>query len=343
MGKIVNSNQIDKRFNYGICDVAENYNFYFQYLLSKLHSMFVWHNLPETIDVDSLNNQLFLNGMTCFTKFNDKLYCLEGNVGGKPNEYYYPTTFTIANPILGSKQATILGDNQDSVMMYNSRTDKQTMWLPSGGGLFQLIKQTATLLADNIVSISTAQINSRIQAVFTAESQAQANTAEMIIKDLYAGKPYRTVPGDELEKFTVQGINNTAMPNIIAQLVELQQFIIGQFYQNIGIKFNSTNKKERLITDEINFQDDFLAVNLYTMLESRKEAVEKINELFGTDISVELSEILQPVIEDAVQKTEDKEDETPEESNQDNNSDENVQEDSEDKETEKEGDSDEED
>ena len=160
-------------------------------------------------------------------------------------------------------------------MMYNSRTDKQTMWLPSGGGLFQLIKQTATLLADNIVSISTAQINSRIQAVFTAESQAQANTAEMIIKDLYAGKPYRTVPGDELEKFTVQGINNTAMPNIIAQLVELQQFIIGQFYQNIGIKFNSTNKKERLITDEINFQDDFLAVNLYTMLESRKEAVER--------------------------------------------------------------------
>ena len=333
MGKKVNSNQIDKRFNYGICDVAENYNFYFQYLLSKLHSMFVWHNLPETIDVDSLNNQLFLNGMTCFTKFNDKLYCLEGNVGGKPNEYYYPTTFTIANPILGSKQAIILGDNQDSVMMYNSRTDKQTMWLPSGGGLFQLIKQTATLLADNIVSISTAQINSRIQAVFTAESQAQANTAEMIIKDLYAGKPYRTVPGDELEKFTVQGINNTAMPNIIAQLVELQQFIIGQFYQNIGIKFNSTNKKERLITDEINFQDDFLAVNLYTMLESRKEAVEKINELFGTDISVELSEILQPVIED-------KKDETPEESNQDNNSDENDQED---KETEKEGDSDEED
>ena len=335
MGKIVNSNQIDKRFNYGICDVAANYKFYFQYLLSKLHSMFVWHNLPETIDVDSLNNQLFLNGMTCFTKFNDKLYCLEGNVGGKSNEYYYPTTFTISNPILGSKQATILGANQDSVMMYNSRTDKQTMWLPSGGGLFQLIKQTATLLADNIVSISTAQINSRIQAVFTAESQAQANTAEMIIKDLYAGKPYRTVPGDELEKFTVQGINNTAMPNIIAQLVELQQFIIGQFYQNIGIKFNSTNKKERLITDEINFQDDFLAVNLYTMLESRKEAVEKINELFGTDISVELSEILQPVIENAVQETEEKE-----ESNQDNNSDENVQEENE---TEKEADSDEED
>ena len=164
----------------------------------------------------------------------------------------------------------------------------------------------------------------------------------MIIKDLYAGKPYRTVPGDELEKFTVQGINNTAMPNIIAQLVELQQFIIGQFYQNIGIKFNSTNKKERLITDEINFQDDFLAVNLYTMLESRKEAVEKINELFGTDISVELSEILQPVIDDAVQEPENK-NETPEESNQDNNSDEDVQEDSEDKETEKEGDSDEED
>ena len=113
-----------------------------------------------------------------------------------------------------------------------------------------------------------------------------------VIKDMYMGKPYRVVTEDELEKVTIQKVDNASSATIIAQLVELQQYIIGQFYMAIGIKYNQINKKERLITDEINFQDQFLEVNIDVMLKARQEACEKINEMFGTDISVEINPIL---------------------------------------------------
>lgn len=282
------------RYNFGVCDVEENYKFYFSYLLSKLHELFIWENVPSTIDIDSLNNQLFINGSTCITQFDSKLYACIGNVGGKQNEYYYPTNYNIANPILGNKIAVISGENQDSVMIYNTRTDKTAVWCLNSSGLFTLIKQTATLLADNIVSISSAQINTRVQSVYTAESEAQARSGEKVLKDLYSGKPYRIITEDELEKLTVHN-NNANNTSLISQLIELQQNIIANFYMNIGIKYNGINKKERLITDEINFQDDFLKVNLYTMLDSRVKACEEINNLFGTNISVRLNPILIPM------------------------------------------------
>ena len=61
---------------------------------------------------------------------------------------------------------------------------------------------------------------------------------------------------------------------------------------NIGIKYNSVNKKERLITDEINFQEQFLDVNINSMLESRLAACEEINKLFGYSMSCDINPIL---------------------------------------------------
>jgi hypothetical protein len=61
-------------------------------------------------------------------------------------------------------------------------------------------------------------------------------------------------------------------------------------------------KKERLITDEINSQEDYLCISLDVMEKSRKEAVKQINEMFGTDIRVKINPILA-----AEDKTEDKE------------------------------------
>lgn len=286
------NNECELKDSFGICNVVENYNFYFSYLLSKLNNIFIWENLPDTINELALNTQLFINGYTCFTQFNNNLYSLNGNLGGKPDEYYLPTEFIIANPILGSKQAIISGQKADSVMMYNADVDKLSYCLPSGHGLYQLIKQTATLLADNIVSISCAQINSRVQAVHSAESEAVAKTAEKVIKDMYMGKPYKVVTDDETEKFTVQTTDGRAGAEIISQLIELQQYILGQFYMSIGVKFNSINKKERLITDEINFQDQYLNINIDTMLKSRLEACEEINKMFGTNIVCKINPIL---------------------------------------------------
>lgn len=274
------------RFKYNICDVQENFNFYFKWLLSKLCSCFVLKNLPETINAAYCKSHLLLDGNICITDFGDKLYACVGALGGEPDEYYVPTIYTIANPILGSKMVKI---GQDGIVVYNTAID-QHQWFDHG--LYQLVKQTATLLADNIVSINCAQINTRVETVFTAESDAQALAGEIVLKKLYSGQPYQVVRSDIVEKMQVNPIATAATSNKIRELVELHNYIRANFFQSIGIKSNDVMKKERLITDEIEQQNDYLAISILDIITSWQKGFDKVNELYGTDIQVELNPVL---------------------------------------------------
>ena len=100
-----------------------------------------------------------------------------------------------------------------------------------------------------------------------------------------------------IDKIKVNPI--TANPGAnITELVELHQYIIANYYNNIGIKTNYQMKKERLITDEINSLNDFLAVSLDSMLSARTAAIDKVNKMFGTNIKVKLKDYLEVFIED---------------------------------------------
>lgn len=252
-----------------------------------------------------MNNGLFLDGYITFLEKEGKLYAINTGLGGKPNEYYEPTQAILANPVLGSQTYTI---DKDCIVMWNTLNDKEA--ITGVRGLEPLIHSTATLLTDNIVSINCAQINTRIQALVVADSSATRNSAEAVMKELYSGQPYRVLEESLIESIKVNPITANPAANI-TELVELQQYIIANFYNNIGIKTNYQMKKERMITDEINSLNDFLAVSLDTMLNSRLEAVKKINEKFGTSIKVSLKPYLEVFIEnegeDSTESTDTKE------------------------------------
>jgi hypothetical protein len=159
-------------------------------------------------------------------------------------------------------------------------------------GLYELINQTATLLADNIISISCAQINSRITAIITAESGAQQTAAETTMKQMYAGRPYQVLQSDLVEKIMVNPINTAAVGNNLTELVELHNYIIGNFFQSIGIKSNNIRKKAHVLNEEIDSQNEFLKVSIMEMLTSWQKGFDKVNELYGTDIKVTLNPAL---------------------------------------------------
>ena len=287
----------------GVCDFKSNYDFYFKWLCNKVMSCFIIkdrsNGKTETINWNYFKMNLLLDGQICITDFGDNLYACIGNRGGKPNEYYIPTIFTIANPVLGSKQVDI---DVNGVVFYNTDID---MFTYTGnceifsGGLYDLISQTATLLADNIISINCNQINSRITAFFTAESEAQAIAGEVILKKMYAGKPYQILRSDLIEKLNVNPINSSASGNI-TQLVELHNYIIANFFQSIGVKSNNVMKRERLINSEIDSQNDYLKVSLLEILTSWQKGFDKLNEIYGTDISVNLNPaLLDELLEDS--------------------------------------------
>lgn len=281
----------------GVCDFRQNYDFYFKWLTNKVMSCFIISDDDQSertssIDWDYVKMNLILNGEICITDFNGKLYGCIGARGGTPNEYYVPTQFIIANPVLGSKQVKI---DVDGVVIYNTKIDK---YMYTGAtaifatGLYDLIEQTATLLADNIISINCSQINARITTFFTADSEAQAAAGELILKRMYAGKPYAILKNDLLEKINVNPVNTQAAGQNITELVELHNYIIANFFQSIGIKSNNVMKRERLIRDEIESQDDFLQVSILEILSSWQEGLDKVNEMYGTKFSVKLNPVL---------------------------------------------------
>lgn len=276
----------------GVCDFKENYDFFFKWLLNKVASCFVIENVPETINTTYLKTNLILDGSICITDFGDKLYACIGSVGSAPNEYYIPRKFIIANPVLGSKTVTFLpedGNRANGVVITNTDIDSLFSFEV---GLYELINQTATLLADNIISISCAQINSRITAIITAESGAQQTAAETTMKQMYAGRPYQVLQSDLVEKIMVNPINTSAVGNNLTELVELHNYIIGNFFQSIGIKSNNIRKKAHVLNEEIDSQNEFLKVSIMEMLSSWQKGFDKVNELYGTDIKVTLNPAL---------------------------------------------------
>ena len=278
----------------GVCDVQRNFTTYFNLLTNKVASMFIWQNLPETIDQRYLELSLLLGGKVCWFKDNDKLYCLSGNIGGPPNVYYEPTEFIIANPVLGSKQLKVRNldgsssvENLDGILMANSDVDYESTAVK--GGLYSLIYQTAGLLADNISSLNISQLNSRISILYTADSEAQARAGELILREVYNGKPYKILEQDVVEKINVNPVASAGQNNSMMSLIEAHQYILAQFFQEIGISANYNMKRERLNTAEVEMNNGALDVNIFSMLKNRQEAVALINEKFGTNISVDLN------------------------------------------------------
>ena len=281
----------------GVCDFRANYDFYFKWLTNKVMSCFIIRDHDKSERTKSINWDYFklnciLDGAICITDFNGKLYACIGNRGGEPDEYYVPTVFTIANPILGSKQVKI---GVDGVVIYNTKID-QFMFTGNTPifetGLYDLIAQTSALLADNIISINCCQINARVTTFFTADSTAQAVAGEEILKKQYAGKPYQILKSNILEKITVNPVNSSAQGQNITELVELHNYIIANFFQSIGIKSNNIMKRERLIRDEIESQDDFLQVSVLEILSSWQAGLDEVNAMYGTSFIVELNPVL---------------------------------------------------
>jgi hypothetical protein len=72
-------------------------------------------------------------------------------------------------------------------------------------------------------------------------------------------------------------------------LIEAHQYILAQFFQEIGVSANYNMKRERLNTAEVEMNNGALDINIFSMLKNRQEAVALINEKFGTNISVDLN------------------------------------------------------
>ena len=84
---------------------------------------------------------------------------------------------------------------------------------------------------------------------------------------------------------------NTKAEYLLDKLQTQKTALMNELLTYLGINNSNIEKKERLLVDEVNSNNDFILVNIDHMYEERKKACELINQKYGLNITVEKREV----------------------------------------------------
>jgi hypothetical protein len=249
---------------------------FINYMNIRLQKMFHYEGLPDTMPKEMLEYYLLNNGSCYVTEVDGKLYALVGNFGGVPDGYYRPTRYIVANPGLNLTKDYDL--EKDGVLVRND-----TLWF----GLYPLMSRYATLMAENMLTIRTADIMLRIMALLSAPDDRTKAAADEYLKNIEIGK----LGSIAESRFFDDGVKMQSPPSnngsYLTQFIELHQYLTGTFYNEIGLNANFNMKRESIGEGESSLNEDSLLPLSDEMLRCRKEDIDKINAMFGTSITVE--------------------------------------------------------
>lgn len=245
--------------------------------LAKTQSMFEYEGLPDSIPQKELERLLQTTGNAFVTSVDGVLYALSGGKGGEPDVYGRATLYTVANPALKLNKTYDI--QKDGVLIENDS---------NGESLLPLIGRYAVLHTDGLISLNTASILTRITMLISASDDKTKQSAEEFLSKIENGE--FSIIG---ENAFFKGVNMQTAPTTnsvyITQLIELIQYYKASMYNELGLNANYNMKRERLNLGEVSMNVDVLLPYVDNMLKERQNAVEKINAMFDTEISVKLA------------------------------------------------------
>lgn len=247
-------------------------------MLNKTTKFFRYNNLPDSISEKDLETLLQVNGFAIWHKVDNKLYVFTGGLGGEPDVYYLPTIATIANPALNYSKNLKIGE--ECVVMQNDYYYQ---------GLMPLFNKYGNLLVEAELSLKYAILNARIPALIQADNENSLRSAQDFIQKVIDGKDYGVIASKEF----FDGVRTQEFHKVssIKDLIEAIQYIKGSWYNEIGLNAAFNMKREALNEAETTLNEDILYPTLDTMLECRRRALEQVNEMYGTNITVEFDSV----------------------------------------------------
>ena len=273
---------------------------YLEYFFARTMTMFAWHGLPDNIPQEELERILQTIGHCVMFRVGDKLYISNGYLGGIQNEFYIPKEYIVSNPYIpewGKGESHNLTIGEDCVMIKND------FWYK---GLQPLNRKYATLLLENDITLRMVDINARTAFIMSANNGNTADSANEFYRELEAGNPCIIKKSG---KVNVNGLPEIEIVPTVSvsskfstSVNEHHQYILALWWQELGVNANYNMKRETLTASEVGINDNQLLPLIECMLICRKKAAEEMNEMFGTDISVELSGVWKNIREEADMK-----------------------------------------
>lgn len=260
------------------------YRQYLNRLTELAITMFEWKNLPKTVDARYLELHLFETG--CMVYFKDEVIgdlCLDCIVNGRLDVY--------GNPLL--RRAYSGYNNYQKLLKYNNSVIIWNNYLHSNSILEIEMFARRLYNIDRIIEINA---NAQKTPVLILGDEKQRLTLLNLYKEYDGNAPF--IFGDKNLDINALKALSTNAPYVCDKLYQLKTQIWNEALTYLGISNINIQKKERLITDEVTRNQGGTIASRYSRLETRRQAVEKINEMFGTNIEVNYREDFQQIGDD---------------------------------------------
>ena len=255
----------------------------YDYLLNEFKNLainrFTWENLPYGLTSEQLELLLISKGQLMFFKDNLNGFLIlpcypttDINVYGLATEYRvnaengkYDNTVNIDDGVIIKNNPLAVADIP-TLEVFAKRIDDVEM--TQDVNLFQQC-MPKLILADEDSKLTAKNIIDKIKK----------------FKFVIFGK------STLVNNIKTSDVLDTSSPYILDKLQQQKVDLKNELLTYLGINNNNNVKKERMIVDEVNANNEYTSINLDLMFDLRKRACDEINSKFGFNIKVEKREV----------------------------------------------------
>lgn len=255
-------------------------------------SLFTWKNLDDIAGTGAsrfLEQSLYDNGRACFVK-DDELgfMVLNVNPNDKLNIYMLPTRVNAWS--IGYNK---MYDFDDIVYIMNNELQKPTM-------------ASLELFANRLYETErTIDINLQAQKTpILIEGDTKTILTLKNVYMQYSGNTPFIFGNKQFDISNKLNVLKTDAPYLIDKLDVHKHQIFNEALTVLGIDNANTDKKERLITNEVESNEQLVKYYLNCWYKTRKKACDEINEKFLKDNDTKIEIVLNKDVMDLLNKTE---------------------------------------
>lgn len=155
----------------------------------------------------------------------------------------------------------------------------------------------AELLSEMEISVKNSVILSRLTDLIEVENENQLNEVLDNINTRKTGSPFIIAKKRPDGSTTSTPLNNI-QPTTVTDYYDSIRDCLNEFLTVTGLSsLVNPNKKERLIVDEVSSNDDIKNTLLTNRIENMNDFIDEVNEKFGTDIKVTISDNIYSEVE----------------------------------------------
>lgn len=244
---------------------------WFYRLMLIARSVFEWENLPKHMNEKWIERYLFSEGKCVF--FEDPTKGLMIAKLSNEGEYNYYDEPTQVRPYGNHYTGDTLINGVNCVIIQNN--DECIPTSPT-------IQLYALKLA-NIDRTIDVNINDMKMPIIIKCSEKQRTTLKHVISQRNENEP--VIWGDNTLDIDTTVLKTDA-PLVFKDLELQKHMVLNEVYTFLGINNANQDKKERLVDDEVQANNEQVEAAFNMMLKAREDACKRINDMFGLNIKV---------------------------------------------------------